>query len=221
MNIAFVTTQSVHQSTVIGRVLPLAKEFQNMGHSVTVFLHHEKDAAYPQDISIRFTGSNPFERTDNGKRRKSGMRLLWTMKINALRAAWGLVRVRPDVIILVKPLPENTLAALIAKIFLWNTKVILDVDDFELFANNLSSLFQRAAIHASERIATTLASSIVVATPFLYDHIHQMTTGKKKVVLIPTGLTADFAASSTLGVLPLTPSVFPADHTILYLVFYR
>ena len=128
------------------------------------------------------------------------------MKLNAWRAAWALVTQRPDVIVLVKPLPENTLALVIAKPFLWNTKVILDVDDFELFANNLSSLIERAAIHASERAATKLANRIVVATPFLYDHIHQMVAGKKEITILPTGLT----------LIP-TPGVGIKNNTILYI----
>jgi len=213
MNIAFVTTQSIIQSTVIGRVLPLAEHFQKMGHSVTIFLHTDTPTptwipgqARNDNIKLYFTGPNPFKTTKYKKRRQSGMQLLLTMSINALRAAWGLIKVRPQYFIIVKPLPENVLAVSIAKLFLWKTKVILDVDDFELFANNLSSLIERSAIHASERIATSLADNIVVATPFLYDHIHQMTAGTKNVVLIPTGLTLEDVR-------------FEADnnHTMLYI----
>lgn len=197
MKIAFLTTQSRVQSTLVGRVLPLAKEFVAMGHTVVLLMHRER-AEYGKEhelinqkgISVRITGTNPFSRSESGKKRQKGLYLIWTMKVNAWRAAWALITQRPDVIVLVKPLPENTLALVIAKPFLWNTKVILDVDDFELFANNLSSLLERAAIHASERVATKLSSRIVVATPFLYDHIHQMVAGRKEITVIPTGLNA-------------------------------
>lgn len=210
MKIVFLTTQSNIQSTVIGRVFPLANELQKLGHKVVVFLHSERGSRIESGMTtdvVRtcITGSNPFERTVEGKKRHSGFWLLWTMKLNALRAAWGLITERPDYIILVKPLPENTLAASLAKLFLWKTKVILDVDDFELFANNLSSLFERAAIHASERIATALASNIVVATPFLYDHAYQMVAGKKEIALIPTGLSGEFGSNDS------------SNHTMLYI----
>lgn len=269
MKIAFLTTQSSIQSTVVGRVFPLAKEFQTMGHDVVVFLHEEKEPssrarsgihACPPfwrvdidsgsgsgmtagDALIRtiITGRNPFERTESGKKRYGGLRLLMTMKINAIRAAWGLITERPDYIILVKPLPENTLAVALSKLFLWKTKVILDMDDFELFANNLSSFIERAAIHLSQRVATALASHTVVATPFLYDHIHQLVAGKKEITMIPTGLSAESSASSSHSapvgatrdrpIADITPSlpveasakagVFPADrptnHTMLYI----
>lgn len=211
MKIAFLTTQSRVQSTVVGRVLPLATEFVSMGHNVLLLMHREQaergkeqDGLNKKGMRVRITGTNPFSRSEGGKKRQKGLYLIWTMKVNAWRAAWALVTERPDVVILVKPLPENTLALIIAKPFLWNTKVVLDVDDFELFANNLSSLLERAAIHASERAATKLASRIVVATPFLYDHIHQMVAGKKEITIIPTGLNA-------------IPSRSAAAHTLLYI----
>ncbi|MEK7499606.1 MAG: glycosyltransferase [Patescibacteria group bacterium] len=193
MKIVFLTTLSLEQSTVIGRVLPLAKEFKKMGHEVTILLHKELSSRPPSrdpGASTIITGINPFTRTKDGKKRLTGLRLLLRLKINALRAAWHLLRVHPDTIILVKPLPENTLAACIAKLLLWKTKIILDVDDYELFANNLSSLLQRAVIHVSERIAASLSSHITVATPFLYYYMHQMVAGNKDVTLIPTGLSA-------------------------------
>ncbi len=194
MKIVFVTTQSPLQSTLIGRVMPLASEFQKMGNEVTILVHSEKT---PISLTLGVNGEtprvfpigvNPFERNKYGKKRQAGLRLIWTMKTNAMRAAWQLIKIKPDVVIIVKPLPENTLAVLMAKVFLTHTKIILDVDDFELEANQLTSLLQRAAIHASERAAVKMASHIIVATPFLGDHMKLIAGEKKPVTLIATGL---------------------------------
>ena len=68
-------------------------------------------------------------------------------------------------------------------------RVILDVDDFELTANKLKSWLQRAAIHWSERVGSRLADVIVVASPFLQDHFKMMVVGKKRVIMIPTGVS--------------------------------
>lgn len=187
MHIAFVTTQSHLQSTLIGRVIPLANELQSMGHQVSLFIHKE-DGEFAPGVPTYVTGSNPFSRTKTGKKRRSGIALIAIMKLNALRAAWKLIAICPDSIIIVKPLPENTLAVALAKLVLWNSKVILDSDDFELFANKISSSFERSAIQLSERIASNIASHIIVATPFLLDHMKQLTGGRKTVTLIPTGL---------------------------------
>lgn len=221
MKILFVTTQSLVQSTLIGRVMPLAEEFQKIGNEVKVLIHSEKTptpstlGGNGETLGVFPIGPNPFQRTEHGKKRKSGVALVWTTTMNALRAAWQLVKIKPNVIIIVKPLPENTLAVKLVKPFLRHAKIILDVDDFELEANQLTSLLQRAAIHWSERVASKMASHIIVATPFLGDHMQLLAGSKKPVTLIPTGLPI----SSTLGVSSLTPSVFSiglAKHTILF-----
>ena len=168
-----------------------------MGNEVTILVHSENSTTPSRSplykgeksqLELKIIGSNPFQRTVHGKKRNSGFSLIWTMKINALRAAWQLVKIKPDVIIIAKPLPENTFAVVLAKPFLRTTKILLDVDDFELQANQLTSLFQRAAIHWSERVASKMASHIIVATPFLGDHMQLLAGSKKPVTLIPTGL---------------------------------
>ncbi len=188
------------QSTVIGRIIPLAQELQRMGHAVVVLLHNEhadKGARTNRwNVPIAITGTNPFSRTAEGKRRNRGISLVLRMSVNALRAAMQLLMQRPSMIIISKPLPENTLAVLLAKSVLWRSKVILDSDDFELLANNLSSFAQRIAIHASERVAAFLASHIIVATPFLLDHMKQLTGGRKEVTLIPTGISMERQSQS-------------------------
>jgi len=235
MKIVFVTTQSPLQSTLIGRVMPLAQEFQKMGNAVTVLVH-EENVATPSRLpagqagsplykgeksqpKLKIIGPNPFERTAGGKKRYSGLRLIWTMKMNAIRAAWQLIKEKPDTVIIVKPLPENTLAVFLAKPFLKKTKIILDVDDFELEANQLTSLLQRAAIHASERAAVKMASHIIVATPFLGDHMQLLTGSKIPVTLIPTGLpliplSLDGERDGVRGIL-VSPAG-TARHTMLF-----
>ncbi len=233
MNIVFVTTQSSTQSTLIGRVVPLAKEFIKMGHDVTVLMHREEESSFrprcaprlpavalakvgslgevgsrnpdnvdagprssmttEAEIKTCITGPNPFERNSSGKKRHSGVRLVSVMIANAVRAAWHLYAVHPDVVIIAKPLPENTLAVLLWKLLHWNTKVIVDVDDFELFANKLASPMQRASVHWSERTATRMASRIIVATPFLMDYMAGLVSHKIPVTVIPTGYSPSSA----------------------------
>ncbi len=202
MKIAFLTTQSEGQSTVIGRVFPLASYFQKNGHTVTVLLHKgEKDTEQKQSFTIRKFGKNPFSASSEGKKRARGLSLFLIMATNAMQAASILVRNRPDILILVKPLPENVLAVILYKTISWNVRIVADIDDFELFANATSSLVQRSAIHISERLACMLAYKIVVATPFLHDHFQQLTAGKKPIQMIPTGLSGMYGAPANNHVL--------------------
>jgi len=198
MKIAFVTTLGLDGSTIIGRVLPLAEQLAK-NHDVSVLVHKSNDKIPDspatagsrrggEKFQILITGKDPFKRSPSGKRRATGLALIFRLKLNAFQTALKLVQLKPDTIIIVKPLPENVLAVALATLIIKPNQIILDVDDFELTANVLSSLTQRAAIHASERLGARLANHIITATPFLSDHFEQLTQGRKKITMIPTGV---------------------------------
>ena len=196
MKIAFATTLSAHGSTVIGRVMPLAHELVNE-HDVHVFVLGDSEEARDTSVVLHSVGNEPFARGADGKKRLSGLSLIGNMFMTAWRTAATLRRLKPDVVVIVKPLPANTLGVFLnSKFRIQNSKIILDVDDFELTANKLSSLLQRAAVHWSERMAARMANAIVAASPFLADHFKQLTRQEKNVEMIPTGLTLSFTPPS-------------------------
>ena len=188
MRIAFVTTQSLEQSTLLGRILPLSSAFQTQSHEVHVLGHHS-DVSTPSGITFHIVGKNPFTKSSEGKKRQRGLKLFWTMLRNALVTTRTLRSINPEAVVIVKPLPQNVLGVWLWKIFNGNATIVLDVDDFELTANALHSIFQRAFIHWSERKGAAIANSVVTATPFLEDHFKQLTANSKPVHLLPTGLT--------------------------------
>lgn len=187
MKIAFVTTQSIHGSTVIGRVVPLASQLSKK-FDVHILLHGASNR-HPSEIKFHNTGQDPFTHTKKGKARYKGIHLIWLMGSNAIRIFAKLLLVNPERVIIVKPLPENVLGASLWHILHPSKKIILDVDDYELTANKLTSLAQRGVIHWSERTAAKISSVIVTASPFLSDHFSQLTRGRKKIRMIPTGIT--------------------------------
>ena len=188
MKIAFVTTQSLEGSTVVGRILPIADELIMKDHDVHILVHkeHGNPLPRPKKLNVYITGKDPFTKTETGKKRLSGIGLIFRMKTNALKATIALLKIKPDVVVIVKPLPENTTAVLLWKTFNPSIPIILDVDDFELTANALTSQIQRIAIHWSERTATRISKKIISATPFLADHFRQLTNEEKNITLIPT-----------------------------------
>ena len=166
MMITFVTTQTLAGSTVIGRVLPLARELAK-DHEVHVLVHGKVPENSDDQVHFHATGQDPFTRTSAGKKRLQGIALVLRLTWNAIQSALTLSSLKPDVIIITKSLPENVLGTWLAKLIAAPKKVILDVDDFELTANVTTSLIQRAAIHWAERTGAKLADQIVTATPFL------------------------------------------------------
>ena len=203
MRIAFATVQGIAGSTNVGRIIPLAQEFTQRGATCFVLLQvpagsaldSTQDTKEPDTVTRRFVGTEPFRRNAGGKERLKGMPLLFNMFATACRTALALRAIKPDVIIISKPLPANVLGVWFYSLFTANYlpgrpagKLVLDVDDFELTANKLSSISQRAAVHWSERRAAHMASAIVTASPFLSDHFRQLTQRSKPVTIIPTGL---------------------------------
>lgn len=187
MTITFVTTQEVTGSTVRGRIIPLAQQLKKYAHIVTILGHGPQ--VNIDNVQFASIGENPFRFTAAGKVRYRGSQLVIRLLRNTLQAASALIRSRPQVIVIVKPLPENVLAVRLARLFYRPEKTILDVDDFELSANVITSSLQRLAIHAAEKQAVSLVDSIVVATPFLADYMGALNKGRKGVTLLPTGLS--------------------------------
>lgn len=191
MRIAIISNLSKKGSTLTGRILPLA---QKLAKQHEVHILHLKERQQPESpkskndsLNYHIIGSEPFMRAPSGKKRLSGILLILNMLSSAIRGAWVLIRLKPDVIVLSKPLPAGTLSTSAARHFN-SPRIILDVDDFELSANKLTSLASRAAIHWSQRHATKIADEIVTASPFLQDHFKQLSPEKHTPRLIPTGL---------------------------------
>lgn len=171
---------------MIGRVLPLAQEFAKE-HEVHIAVMGKKLPTLSQ-ISLHTIGREPFVRTPAGKIRLRGIQLSLNMLRAAFTAALLLHRLAPDIVIIAKPLPANVLG-----VWLWSrlprrARILLDIDDFELTANKLSSLSQRFAVHWASRVGASLATCLVTSSPFLNDHYRILTRNRRTLIMIPTGI---------------------------------
>lgn len=201
MKIAFTTTVSFNSSSMIGRVIPLAHELSTKHEIHILYMDESQTKSVDPTFKSHSIGVLPFTRTPNGKIRLQGWRLMTRLLTAALHTTQVLFRVSPEVVVIVKSQPHNVLGASLWHLFNPRAKIILDVDDFELTANVLTSLSQRAVFHWAERRATSLADHITAATPFLADHFSQL-DDRKKVTLIPTSIQAAWHS-------PLIPSDQP------------
>lgn len=203
MTISFVTTLRATGSTIIGRTLPLATQLAARGHTVHILLLAGAATPDVPGITWHIVGREPFIRTSTGKQRLNGWRLVTNMLMSVYVAARTLRSIRSDIVVIVKPLPANTLAVRLSQLLVSRrpSQLVLDSDDFELTANQLGSIIQRAAVHWSERQALRLATHIVAATPFLVDHYRQLSADSKPVSLLPTGLSLSksLLATSPVG----------------------
>lgn len=193
MTIAIVTTQGITGSTVIGRALPLARQFARANQAHLILLNGTKKLPVStENLKFHSVGQEPLKRTRSGKKRLKGPALVFVMAATVVRIFFQLIKIRPEVVIIMKSLPHNVAGVYLWRYtFGWRKKIILDVDDFELTANVLSSIWQRATIHWAERAGLKISNRIVVATPFLADHFKQLMVSRPKpITMIPTGLEA-------------------------------
>ncbi len=189
MKIIFITSQSAGGSTVIGRIIPLAEEFSHFHETYVFLLKNRLSSNSSTDsfkINTRYTGFEPFTRSSKGKKRLSGLKLYSNLASIIIRTFIALISIHPDFIIISKPLPHNVLPAWLYSLINRKTKIISDVDDYELSANVLNSITARIPIHWSERQAGRISDTIITASPFLQNHF-KFLTGKKNIFLIPTG----------------------------------
>ena len=96
MKIAFITTQTAAGSTVIGRVLPLARQLATQ-HDVHVVVHQDGKQGTDAGVSLHYAGSDPFTRQSDGtKKRAGGLQLVITMLRNVLAHLTVLRHIQPD-----------------------------------------------------------------------------------------------------------------------------
>lgn len=205
MKIALATTQTLQGSTMIGRLLPLCHQLANHNqghHQIHILALGPFSETTDGALHFHDVGREPFMRLATGKKRLRGWPLIKRLMGVAWTTAKKLQQLNPDIVIIVKPLPHN-----VAGVWLWyyrspgKKKIILDADDFELTANHVTSFFQRAILHSTERTALRLANQVVVASPFLVDRYQQLIGDKgvppstsnfgrltDRISLIPTGL---------------------------------
>ncbi len=203
MKIVFAATQSKSGSTLIGRILPIAVNLPKQPDIHILALSPAPSSNQP-NITIHPIGREPFLRTQKGKQRLRGFPLFLSLLKTAFSTALSLYRLNPDVVIIVKPHPPNTLGVYLWRLFHPAAKIILDADDFELTANVLTSIYQRGIIHASERLSVSISNHIVTASPFLSDHFKQLSNNSQLVTMIPTGIQPQDDTLKTLSALKST-----------------
>ncbi len=224
MRIAFVIPQGATGSTLLGRVLPLASRLSPRHNIHILGLSEPVSLVLPPQVNWHVVGSLPFRYTTAGKERYRGVYLLRNMIRTFLRTWKTLRRIRPDIIVIVKALPATALGVRLYR-FLpqyqkamavrprrasrGRVRIILDVDDFELVANKLSSSIQRVVLHWTEYVCARMADEIIAATPFLYDHYVALRHRVGHTHVIPTGFSPEAALS------PRT--AYSTTPTILYL----
>src|SRR5687767_2691070 len=124
MRIAFTTTLGKQGSSIIGRVIPLAQEL-SQNHEVHVLLL-EPVSSLPEatsQLKYHSVGTEPFQRSSEGKKRLKGLTLLMALVAISFRTARTLHSLKPDRVIIAKTLPHNVFGVWLWQLFNRKAKI--------------------------------------------------------------------------------------------------
>lgn len=190
MKALFVATLPPRSPTIIGRTLPLARAVEQHGHGVgIVTLGHNQDGAGDTGVPVRVVG--PALRGPEAGRPPLPT-ILRRLHAGARALADALAKERADVVVVVKPHPQNVWAARRA-----SRPLILDADDDERWASRLSWM-ERAVMARIERHAARRATLVTACSPALVRRF-AADLRAPRVELVPTGIASSRETASVLN----------------------
>ena len=173
MRIAFAMTVSLESPYGVGRALPWARELARRGHDVhIVALHHDLRPDTPRHftldgVHIHYAGQMHVRKVDDTTFYFSLLKLARILMTATAGLTWNLLAVRPDVIHVGKPHPQNSAAGWIVARFLHRTTLLLDYDDLEAESNRTSGAWQMRMLAMLERCVPRLVDGVSVHSTFL------------------------------------------------------
>jgi len=194
MKITFLLTQDVTSPSGLGRYFPWAKELVRLGHEVSVIALHSDFANLPErklfisGVSVEYVGQMHVKKQGSKKSYFSPTALIWV----ALKATYKLFRAalaKPvDVLLVGKPHPMNSLAALLVKAINRKVRLIVDCDDDEASSNRFNNQLQRQIVAWFERWVPKKAQIVTSNTYFTLNRLEVSGVPRKKLVYVPNGI---------------------------------
>lgn len=197
LRLAFLTDITPTTGSWIGRYEPLARELVKLGHQVTILAPHPSYATLPlaervswrDGVIIRYVGPCFYRQTAGGRRYRSTTTIL-RLALGSLRRMLGHAwRTRYDALLVAKPLPLASCAALLLRL-LRRRPLIVDYDDFELTTNNPQGSIQRRALQLCEALAPRLAQHVTTHSAFLARRLQARGVPPPRLTYLPNGIDA-------------------------------
>ncbi len=206
--IAFLATASLESPYSGGRCLPWAKYLHRQGHQVhIVTLHHHWTSDVPrhfrhEGVHIHQIGQMHVRKLGDVTQYFSFSRLLWTVARSFGAMTRTVLALRPHIIHIGKPHPQNTLAGLIAGSVLRGSKVFLDYDDYESGINRFNTSFERWVIRLFENRSPRYVHGVTTHTTFLHRRLLQNGVPETRLLRLPSGFDPEWGRAT--GPIPST-----------------
>ncbi len=194
MKITFLLTQDVSSPSGLGRYLPWAKELVRLGHEANIIALHpdfsnlSERKFFISGVLVEYAGQMHVKKQGSKKTYFSLTVLIWV----ALTATYQLFRAalaKPvDLLLVGKPHPMNSLAALIVKVIKPKVRLIVDCDDNEASSNRFNNQFQKQIIAWFETWVPKKAQFVTSNTYFTLNRLELLGVPRNKLVYVPNGI---------------------------------
>jgi len=197
MKICFLLTQDLESPSGLGRYLPWATELAKHGYEVNIItlhpdfkhLNNKKDVI--NGVPVNYIAQMHVKKTGNLKTYYPQWKLLWIVALATIKLAFRTIREPVDVIIIGKPHPMNSIAALFNKFIKPNIQIILDCDDYESASNRFQTKWQKRVVEWFENTMPKKAQVVTSNTYYTLGRLEQSGVPKEKLVYIPNGIDID------------------------------
>lgn len=178
LHVIFLATLPPTSSTIIGRTLPLAFELKKRGHNATI-ITLGKIADTTENSSIPIIVAGPSFRDGNNKPNIFQLLSRYFKGKNGLKNA--LLNQKPDLIVLVKPHPQNFFAIKNS-----TTPIVFDSDDDEAMSSR-SNFLERNWLKRLDKKSALKSQVITACSPYLVEQYKKICPDKL-VDFLPTAI---------------------------------
>ncbi len=196
MHILMLTDIPFGTGSWIGRYMPLASQLGRRGHRVTILMTNPEPKlnGYPlknvENVFIYETGIPYWKKVNDGRSNYSTVSLCKIGIQNIINSLRLLLRLKPDIMIICKPLPIAATVGLFFKIVI-GKRIIIDCDDAEVAINSVRSNLQRNIIHIFESIVPRLSDGVLVNSEYIFNRVKALKIAEKKITYIPNGVDVE------------------------------
>ena len=195
MRLTILTDITERTGSWIGRYEPLARELVKLGHRVTVLAPHpayqtmrpQQQLRWCDGVVVRYVGPCFFRELRTRRRYVCTATMLGRAARTIARMVIEAHRTEYDVLIVAKPLPMASFAALVLR-GLRGRPILVDCDDYELVTNNHQSRFQRLALQLVEAGMPRLANAVVTHSAFLERRLRARGVASRQLHYVPNGI---------------------------------
>jgi len=203
LRILFLLTQDLHSPSGLGRYWPLARELSRIGQQVSIAALHPDYANLQvkreiiDGVLINYVAPMHVMKSENKKEYYKFGQLLQITTQATLYLSKASLKTQADLIIVGKPHPMNSLAAMSAK-FLRGRHIYLDCDDFEAASGRFSSELQRTVVASFEKWMPRLVRAISTNTHFMGEKLISWGIPPERIHYLPNGVDRDRFSQANL-----------------------